>query len=134
MIIESIELNWLCRNMKKVTSSQVAILVLNWIKHNFSLGLSLKSLKIFILWLVALMEKHAHKSTKQKWNLFFMIFCTIWYHLHNFKNVKSIYGGVLPLVKVTLLHGCFSHFLNCTNGTKSLWPRNRLISWKKYLL
>ena len=21
--------------------------------------------------------------------------------------------------KVTLLHGCFSHFLNCTNGTKS---------------
>ena len=22
-------------------------------------------------------------------------------------------------LKVTLLHGCFSHFLNCTNGTKS---------------
>ena len=25
----------------------------------------------------------------------------------------------LTLLKVTLLHGCFSHFLNCTNGTKS---------------
>ena len=24
------------------------------------------------------------------------------------------------LLKVTLLHGCFSHFLNCTNDTKSL--------------
>ena len=23
------------------------------------------------------------------------------------------------LLKATLLHGCFSHFLNCTNGTKS---------------
>ena len=31
----------------------------------------------------------------------------IWYHLYNSKNVK------LPL-----LHGRFSRFLNCTNGTK----------------
>ena len=23
------------------------------------------------------------------------------------------------LLKLTLLHGCFSHFSNCTNGTKS---------------
>ena len=42
--------------------------------------------------------------------------------------MKSILGGVLLLVKlqaktcnflkVTLLYGCFSRFLNCTNGTK----------------
>ena len=25
---------------------------------------------------------------------------TIWYHLHNFKNMKSTYGGVLLLVKL----------------------------------
>ena len=25
----------------------------------------------------------------------------------------------LKALKVTFLHGCFSHFLNCTNGTKS---------------
>ena len=31
-----------------------------------------------------------------------------WYFQYNEKNVK-----------VTLLHGCFSHFLNCKNGTKS---------------
>ena len=44
------------------------------------------------------------------------------------KNVKNTHGGVLILVfrlqpatllKLTLLHGCFSHFLSCTNGTKS---------------
>ena len=38
------------------------------------------------------------------------------------KNVKNTHGGVLLSCKVagiTLLHGCFSHFLNCTNGTKS---------------
>ena len=43
----------------------------------------------------------------------------IWYNLYKLKNVKNIHGGVLLLVKVTLLHGCFSGFLNCTNGTKS---------------
>ena len=50
--------------------------------------------------------------------------CTIWYHLHNLKNVKNTNRGVLLLVKlqaikVTLLNGCFSCFLNCANGIKS---------------
>ena len=45
------------------------------------------------------------------------MFCAIWYHLYNLKNVKNTYGGVLLFV--TILHGCFSRFLNCTNGTKS---------------
>ena len=35
------------------------------------------------------------------------------------KNVKNTHGGVLLLLKVTLLHGCFSRFLNCTNSNKS---------------
>ena len=43
--------------------------------------------------------------------------CTIWYHLYYLKNVKSTHGGVL--LKVGLLHGCFSRFLNRTNSTKS---------------
>ena len=48
----------------------------------------------------------------------------IWYPLHNLKNMKDTHGGVLLLVKpatllkITLLHGCFSRFLNSTNGTK----------------
>ena len=35
----------------------------------------------------------------------------------NFSKV----AGFKPrsLLKLTLLHGCFSRFLNCTNGTKS---------------
>ena len=40
--------------------------------------------------------------------------------LVQFKTVKKTHAGVLAtLLKVTLLHGCFSRFLNCTNGTKS---------------
>ena len=41
------------------------------------------------------------------------------------KNMKNSHGWVLLLVtlqvslKVAFLHGCFSCFLNCTNGTKS---------------
>ena len=55
--------------------------------------------------------------------------CAIWYHLYNLINVENTHGGVLLLVnlkawpatltKVTLLHGCFSRSLNCTNGTKA---------------
>ena len=53
-----------------------------------------------------------------------VMFCAIWYHLYNLKNVKNTHGGVLLLVKLqakslALLHGCFSRVLNCTNGTKS---------------
>ena len=54
-----------------------------------------------------------------------MTHCSIWYHLYNLKNVKKNHSGVLFLesprlfLKVTLRHGCFSHFLNCTNDTSS---------------
>ena len=48
------------------------------------------------------------------------VLCAIWYHLYNLKKrEKNIHGGVLLFVKATLLHGCISPFLNCTNGTKS---------------
>ena len=38
--------------------------------------------------------------------------------------MKNIHGGVLLLerlqpTKLTLIHGCFSYFQNCTNSTKS---------------
>ena len=55
--------------------------------------------------------------------------CVISYHLGNLINVNDTHGGVLLLVncrlqpatllKVRLLHGCFSRFLNCANDTKS---------------
>ena len=50
--------------------------------------------------------------------------CLIWYHLYNLKSLKNTHGRVLFLVKlkVRLLHGCFSRFLNCINGTKSRNP------------
>ena len=48
--------------------------------------------------------------------------CANWYHLYNLKNVKDTHGVVFlkpaTSLKVTLLHGCFSRFLNCSNCTK----------------
>ena len=41
------------------------------------------------------------------------------YYLYNLKNMKENPWESATLLKVTLLHGCFSCFLNCTNGTKS---------------
>ena len=34
-----------------------------------------------------------------RWSSYVML-CAIWYHLYNFKNVKSTHGGVLPFVKL----------------------------------
>ena len=46
----------------------------------------------------------------------------IWYHLYNLGNVENAHGGVrlkpAILLKLSLLHECFSHFLNCTNDIK----------------
>ena len=61
----------------------------------------------------------------------FVVCCAIWYHLYNLKKRENTHGGVLLLVtllKVTHLHGCFSRFLNCPNGTES-----RKASHKEYV-
>ena len=118
------------------------------------------------------------------------MFCAIWYHLCNLKNVKNTHGGmsllvklqayithenirsnvnsdlsivtifwslvesigvikkmkeILPtekemiflvllyfraLLKVIILGGCFSRFLNCTNGIKSRNASQKLFSRK----
>ena len=51
-----------------------------------------------------------------------------WYHSYDLKNVKNTYGEVLffwgtknpaILLKVTLVHWCFSCFKNCANSTNS---------------
>ena len=40
-------------------------------------------------------------ALSRHWNhLSFVMFCVIWYHLYNFKNLKSTHGGVLLLVKL----------------------------------
>ena len=41
--------------------------------------------------------------------------------MKGFEQLGTIRTACKPatLLKVTLLHGCFSRFLNCTNGTKS---------------
>ena len=44
-----IELNWLCKHIKKVRSSQPAIFVLNWIKHSFPCGYRYKFRRIQII-------------------------------------------------------------------------------------
>ena len=59
----------------------------------------------------------------------YVVRCAIWYYFYNVKNVKNTHGRMLILVKLqaeaatllklTLFHGCFSSFLNCTNATKS---------------
>ena len=36
------------------------------------------------------------------------------------------------LLKVTIVHGCFSRFLNCTNGTKSR-KASHLLQWLRTL-
>ena len=48
-------------------------------------------------------------TISSKIHLKYVMFCAIWYYLHNLKNVENTHGGVLPLVKLQ---------------TKSLWSVN----------
>ena len=69
--------------------------------------------------------------TEKSWLI--VVSCAIWYHFHlyDLKNVKNTHGELLvlaklqepaTLLKVTLLYGSFSRFLNCTSDTKSPNP------------
>ena len=63
------------------------------------------------------------------------MFCAIWYHLYNLKNVKNTHGGVLLLVKLQTFYqhtgkvglGTWDPYLGPRNGdpspgTKDLGP------------
>ena len=39
------------------------------------------------------------KNAEKCWNVI-VIFCAIWYHLYNLKNVKNTHEGVLLLIKL----------------------------------
>ena len=56
-----------------------------------------------------------------------MRLCAICYHLYNVKNLKNTHRTPIAecsfeascnFIKITLLDGCFSRFLNCANGNK----------------
>ena len=59
------------------------------------------------------MEKtpiHSLRSVVERYDLLFSTPCgqfgyqsTIWYHLHNLKNVKNTHGGVLLLINLHLV-------------------------------
>ena len=64
----------------------------------------------------------------------YLTLCVSWCHLNNLKNQKNTHEGVLVLVatllKVTLLHGCFSRFLSCTNSAKPhVFPEKSKSLW-----
>ena len=50
----------------------------------------------------------------------------------NFGKVVGL--NPATLLKLTLLHGCFSRFLNCTNGTKSRNAPHMLIGTNEHSL
>ena len=50
------------------------------------------------------------------------------------KKRENTHGEVLLLVKVTLLHGRFSRFLHCINGTQIAQSVTYFNDWKKFSL
>ena len=75
---------------------------------------------------------HTHTRIIKQTNEPFVMCCAIWYHFHNLKNMKNNHGGVLLLVKVTVLQGCFSPFLNYMDSIK-LRQASHLDTFKKLL-
>ena len=62
---------------------------------------------------VRIITRNVPEKQTDRHKIFISLRCVaqFWYHLDNLKNVKSIHGGVsLLILKVALLHGCFSRF------------------------
>ena len=54
-------------------------------------------------------------SLQYSLSLSYVMFCAVWFHLSNLKNLVNLHGGVLllktgTLLKVTVRNGCFSFF------------------------
>ena len=75
----------------------------------------MKGLIIYLLFQEILYHRSSYDSP------FLLIFLLQNHRLCIKRSTESI---VYMIIKLTLLHGCFSYFLNCTNGTKSLNASN----------
>ena len=74
---------------------------------------------LLILWLIKSVTSWWVLVHDTGWIFEYVMLCAIWCYLYNSKNVKNTYElKPATLLKLTLLHGCFSRFLNYTNGTK----------------
>ena len=76
---------------KVLPSKEQRVLITKWIVQNWTIVRKIKDSTV-----------HSFKKRQRFFNV-----------LRGCRNEPA------TLLKVTLLHGCFSGFLNCTNGTKS---------------
>ena len=65
-----------------------------------------------------------HKSIVE--DIAYVVLCTIWYHLHNFKNVKNTHGGVFNLVK---LQASTCNFTKISTLPWLIFPFFKLYKW-----
>ena len=87
-----------------IEDTTIAPVMSLWFIRNFEFNKAMKL--VFFLWILEI----------------YAMFCAIWNHSYNFKNMKNTHGGVLLLVELqlfsrilafnflTVLHGCFSYF------------------------
>ena len=103
-----VTLTWLYFLMKKIKCHQNILLfpiMSPCLKFNGSFGLT------FIKCMIWGVETDYFRHRQCVLSCIYEALCAIWYHrLYNFKKVKNTHGGVLLLLKVTLLHGCSSRF------------------------
>ena len=72
LIMECIELNWLCKHIEKIRSSQPAIAVLNWVKHQ-SFPVSIVNIRIIKLRCISAPPSWSHIN-----NIIALTILTIW--------------------------------------------------------
>ena len=60
----------------------------------------------------------------------YVMFCAIWYHLHDLKNIKYTHGGVLLLVKLQAKAYNFTTKINTPSWV--LFTFFRLYKWYQF--
>ena len=119
MVMECIELNWSCKHRKKVKSSQGGTILLNWVKHSFSLWVSLKSLQ------------STKDSTRAE--VSFIIKLQAWGPKHSYKiDSKKRYSKRNIVVFLWILQNFWEHFFYRTLEGNSVWSYEiYLIFWAR---
>ena len=133
MIIEYIELNWLCKYIKKIRSSQAAILVLNWVKQFFSVSI-VKGLNFlghqffanFRNWFefVKFKSRKFWKGKKRRlWNKFFVAGPCTSNHLHMRRITDTLFKSILSKTNTCEIYYHKKPF-GVNNGTQNLYKRS----------
>ena len=107
LIMECIERNWLCKHIKKIRSSQPAIPVLNWVKHQSFPVSIVKQIDLMLCCVSDYVLGHVHIISYRFLFRFTKLYGMMWTHF------PSIFMLSISLKTLNIILMCFDGKKHC---------------------